>query len=391
MFNSSSNTDMKRSPRILVVSVRGFRFQAANCCIYELEDLLIDLGSAELYTPTPDLGHDLGCKVYRGVKYFGGSDEIAAKVAPFPKELVLEQEYDLLFAVLDNPFQFHLLESIKGWREKCRHTACFITEMWKPDLKLTRLFREPWSNFDHVFLGVTQCVEGLSKLIDPPVTYVPPAVDTLRFSPYPNPPQRSINVSYVGRRSPNIHDALVERAARDNFFYYHDTIRGKLEIGNPREHRILLANLFQRSRYNITNYAKFNSTEETGGTQEIGYRFFEGAAAGTVMVGMPPAGEAFPHYFDWEEPIVKVDLNGTDVVEAIAELNAQPDRLERISRRNVANCLLKHDWSYRWRDMLATFDLKPSPQMIERQKYLHELAYGILAEIDSRSLTVDSQ
>jgi hypothetical protein len=96
---------------------------------------------------------------------------------------------------------------------------------------------------------------------------------------------------------------------------------------------------------------------------------------------MPPAGDAFPRYFDWEEPIIKVDLSGTDVVEAIAQLNAQPERLERISRRNVANCLLKHDWSYRWRDILSTFDLKPSQGMIDREKYLHQLGHSILAEI----------
>jgi hypothetical protein len=168
-------------------------------------------------------------------------------------------------------------------------------------------------------------------------------------------------------------------------------MRGKLEIANPKEHRLLLARLFQRSRYNITNYAKFDSKEETGGTQEIGYRFFEGAAAGTVMIGMPPAGEAFPQYFDWEDPIIKVDLLGTDVVEAIAQLDEQPERLERISRRNVANCLLKHDWSYRWRDMLATFDLKPSVGMAKRETYLKQLAQSILAEIDDYSLTADER
>jgi len=379
---TSSFVEAEKSPRILVISVRGFRFQAANCCIYEFEDLLTNFESAQLYTPIPDRGFDTARKIYRGAKYISGSDRFALRAAPFPEELVLEHEYDLLFAVLDNPWQFHLLESIKGWRDKCRHTACFITEMWQPDLEIKRLFKEPWSSFDHVFLGVTQCVAGLNELIKPSVTYVPPAVDTLRFSPYPNPPQRLIDVCCVGRRPPGIHNALVKRAEQDNFFYYHDTLRGKLEIGNPREHRILLANLFQRSRYNITNYAKFNSTEETGGTQEIGYRFFEGAAAGTVMLGIPPAGSAFPRYFDWEDPIIEVDLSGTDVVDAIAELDAQPERLKRISQRNVANCLLKHDWSYRWRDMLATFDLKPSPEMIKREQYLHQLAQSILAEID---------
>ena len=383
MSHNSSAVDTDSSPRILVVSVRGFRFQAANCCIYEFEDLLLDLESTQLQCPGDEYGFpfDFARKVYRAAKYANFSDRLAAQIAPFPQELVLDREYDLLFAVLDNPWQMHLLESIKGWRDKCRKTACFIAEMWMPDIDNWRLIKEPWNDFDRIFLGVTRCVDSLDKLIEPPVTYIPPAVDTLRFSPYPNPPKRSIDVSYVGRRSPIIHDALIERAAQDNFFYYYDTVKGKLQIGNAREHRILLADVFKRSRYNITNYAKFNEAEETGGTQEIGYRFFEGAAAGTVMVGMPPSGDAFPHYFDWEDPIIKVDLRGTDVVEAIAELDAQPERLERISKMNTANSLLKHDWAYRWRDMLAALDLKPSPQMIAREKYLKELGESILAEV----------
>ncbi len=381
MSHNFSAGDTDPSPRILVVSVRGFRFQAANCCIYEFEDLLLDLESTQLHCPGDEFGFpfDSARKIYRTAKYAGLSDRQAAKIAPFPQELVLDREYDLLFAVLDNPWQMHLLESIKGWRDKCRKTACFIAEMWMPDVDNWRLIQEPWNDFDRVFLGVTRCIDSLDKLIEPPVTYVPPAVDTLRFSPYPNPPQRSIDVSYVGRRSPVIHDALIKRAAQDNFFYYYDTVKGKLQIDNAREHRILLADIFQRSRYNITNYAKFNEAEETGGTQEIGYRFFEGAAAGTVMVGMPPGGDAFPHYFDWEDPIIKVDLRGTDVVEAIAELDAQPERLERISKMNTANSLLKHDWAYRWRDMLAALDLEPSPAMVAREKYLQELGKSILS------------
>jgi len=383
MSNNPSSVDADRSPRILVISVRGFRFQAANCCIYEFEDLLLDNESTQLHCPSDEFGFpfDSARKIYRTAKYAGLGDRFAAKLAPFPQELVLDREYDLLFAILDNPWQMHLLESIKGWRDKCRKTACFIAEMWMPDVDNWRLIKEPWNDFDRVFLGVTRCVDSLNKLIEPPVTYIPPAVDTLRFSPYPNPPQRSIDVSYVGRRSPVIHDALVERATQDNFFYYYDTVKGKLQIDNAREHRILLADIFQRSRYNITNYAKFNEAKETGGTQEIGYRFFEGAAAGTVMVGMPPGGDAFPRYFDWEDPIIKVDLRGTDVVEAIAQLDAQPERLERISKMNTANSLLKHDWAYRWRDMLSALDLKPSSQMVAREKYLQELGHSILAEV----------
>ena len=172
MPNYSSSMDADNSPNILVVSVRGYRFQAANCCIYEFEALLVELESAQLFCPGDEdaFSFDSARKIYRTAKYAGLSDKLAAKLAPFPEELVLDREYDLLFAVLDNPWQMHLLESIKGWRDKCRKTACFIAEMWMPDLDNWRLIKEPWHNFDRVFLGVTQCIEGLRGLVDAPLT-----------------------------------------------------------------------------------------------------------------------------------------------------------------------------------------------------------------------------
>jgi hypothetical protein len=377
MLTNSSALDESQPLRILVLSVRGFRFQVANCCIYEFEDLLCGLESADLYVPSREF--NLANKVYRATKYLSRSDRFCSQIVPFPRQLTLNQKYDLLFAVFDNPWQMHLLETIQGWQDKFRHRACYIAEMWEPDLHNWRLLQEPFGNFDRIFLGVTNCVAGLQQKIKRPVSYIPPAVDTLRFSPYPNPPQRSIDVCYVGRRSPLIHESLLELTQERDFLYYYDTVKKQqLEIENPQEHRHLLANLFKRSRYNITNYAKFNSQQETGGTQEIGYRFFEGAAAGTVMIGMPPAGDAFSRYFDWEEPIVKVDFSGRDVVEAIAELDAQPKRLENIRRRNVANSLLKHDWVYRWHDILNAFDLQPSQATRERERYLKQLAEKIL-------------
>ena len=379
MSHNSSLIDAKQQSRILVISMRGFRFQVANCCIYEFEDLLCNLEQADLYSPSGQF--PVGRRVYRTAKLLSRSFEIAAELAPFPEEFAIDGKYDLVFAVLDNPWQMYLLESIPGWRDKCHRAACYIAEMWAPDLNNWKLLQEPFDIFDRIYLGVTHCVAGLSKLINRPVIYVPPAVDTLRFSPYPDPPQRSIDVSYVGRRAPVIHDSLIKKAKESNLFYYYDTIKGKLEISNQEEHRLLLASIFQRSRYNVTNYAKFNEKEETGGTQEIGYRFFEGAAAGTVMIGMPPAGEAFPRYFDWEDAIIKVDFSGKDVLDTIAELDAQPDRLERISRRNVANSLLKHDWVYRWEDMLTPLGLEPSSEMIKRKEYLQQLAQEILADI----------
>jgi hypothetical protein len=377
MLIQPASIDFKnKQSRILVVSVRGFRFQAANCCIYEFEDLLCQLEGASLYAPTDEF--DWARKVYRTAKYLTRSDRWASSISPFPKEVNLDRDYDLLFAVLDNPWQMNLLEGIKDWRQRFRYKACFIAEMWEPDFENWRFVREPFKNFDRIFLGVTHCVESLEKATNVPCSYIPPAVDTLHFCPYPDPPQRVIDVCYVGRRSDRIHNSLFQHAQSTNFFYYYDTVKKqKLEIDNSQEHRAKLIGLFQRSRYNVTYYAKFNSTEETGGTQEIGYRFFEGAAAGTVMIGMPPGGEAFPRYFDWEDAVVKLDLHEQNIIEAIAELDAQPERMENIRRRNTANALLKHDWVYRWREILTAFGLEPTTEMLEREQYLKQLAQSI--------------
>lgn len=376
MKSDFSSIETDRQPRILVVSVRGFRFQVANCSIYEFEDLICDIEQAKVYAPNSEF--DWARKIYRLAKYFSHSDRFAGFMAPFPHQLTLDREYDLLFAVFDNPWQMHLLESIKGWQDRCRHKACFIVEIWQPDLNNWRLLEEPFQNFEHIFLGVKHCTKQLAKLVNRPCTYTPLAVDTLRFCPHPKSIQRLIDVCNIGRRSSHIHDSLLKLSQQGNFFYYYDTFRKqKLEVENYLEHRCLLANLLQRSRYTINYCAKFNTPGATGGAEEIGARFFESSAAGAVLIGSPPKGDTFRKYFDWKDAIVEVDLNRDNIIDALAQLDAEPERLAQISRDNIANSLLKNDWVYRWRDILAVFNLEPSPGMLKREKYLKQLAQSI--------------
>lgn len=374
MTTDFSSINTNQPTRILVISVRGFRFQVANCSIFE--DLLGDLEQADLYAPTSEF--DGAIKIYRLAKYFSRSDRFADLIAPFPNELTLDHEYDLLFAVLDNPWQMHLLQSIKGWQDRFRHKACFIVEMWQPDLSNWRLLEEPFQNFDRIFLGVSHCKQQLAKLVNRPCTYIPLGVDTLEFCPHPLPAQRAIDVCNIGRRSPQIHETLLKLSQTKNFFYYYDTFKNKkLEIENYLEHRRLLADLLQRTRYTINYRAKFNVADETGGAEEIGARFFESAAAGTVLLGKPPKGDNFPKCFDWKDAIIEVDRDRESIIDAIARLDAEPERLAQISRNNIANSLLKNDWVYRWRDILAVFNLEPTPAILKRETYLKQLARSI--------------
>ena len=367
-------------PRTLIFSVRNLRSQVANCCIYEWEDLLCDIEGADLYSPPSE--YNLSRKIYRTARAISGSDQFARSVTNFPDGMDIDREYDLLFVVVDCPWQLHLVNSIKGWREKFRHAVCYVVEAWEPELDDWALQQEPFRSFDHIFIGVKHCVEAFAQRYERPCSYLPPAVSTQRFCPYPEPPERSIDVAYMGRRHPDIHKSLRNLSAQTNFFYYYDTVKGqKLEIDDHREHRDLFASLLHRSRYTIAYYAKFNSTEETGGIQEIGYRFFECTAAGTVILGMPPNKKEFSQYFDWDDAVIRVDPRTTDIADVIAELDAQPERLAHISRNNIANCLLKHDWIYRWKDILETVGLQPTEATINHIDYLHKLAAEIKGKV----------
>ncbi|PSB48974.1 glycosyltransferase [Chamaesiphon polymorphus] len=373
MPNSIDRSTDKRPARILVVSSRGLNSAAASCGCYEFEDLICDVDDADLFAPVNT--HNLMRKIYRLTKYIGRSDRLAAKITPYPQDFIIEHEYDLLLIIVHNAWDLQLINSIQGWQEKCRYKACLLTEFHSPGLNNWRLLQEPFQNFDIVFSCMCLCNDRLSKAIDRPVIYIPGGADALKFCPYPNPPERGIDVIALGRRSPEIHRSLIEHARHSNFFYYYDTVKKQaLEIDNPSEHRMMLVNLMKRSRFSINYFAKFNEPVYTQNSQEIGFRYFEGAAAGTIMLGMPPANEMFPKYFDWEDVVIEVPPDSQDIIATLAQLDSKPEKLATIRRRNVVNSLLKHDWVYRWQKILAAFNLTPTQATIDREQRLHQLA-----------------
>jgi hypothetical protein len=53
----------------------------------------------------------------------------------------------------------------------------------------------------------------------------------------------------------------------------------------------------------------FDRPEETGGQSEFGYRYFEAAAPGTIMIGMRPANnKEFDKIFTWKDAVIEVPL-----------------------------------------------------------------------------------
>jgi hypothetical protein len=143
------------------------------------------------------------------------------------------------------------------------------------------------------------------------------------------------------------------------------------------EHRALLANTIKRTRYFIgfsPASLAGSKADKVAGEQVLPGRLFEGAAGGAVILGTAPKCPEFLEYFDWPDVVVELDPEAGDVASLVGELETQPERLERIRRTNAVQCLLRHDWAYRWERILQSVGMQPRSQLHQRRAELARIA-----------------
>jgi hypothetical protein len=122
----------------------------------------------------------------------------------------------------------------------------------------------------------------------------------------------------------------------------------------------MLATLLKHSRHYIANRSRVNIPEFTAGRDEISSRFYEGAAAGTVMIGEAPRTEEFKRQFDWPDAVIHVPLDSPDIGRILADLNGDPERLRTARRNNAREAALRYDWLHRIRVVFDAPGLAPT-------------------------------
>jgi glycosyl transferase family 1 len=382
-------TRLVRGPggRVLLLSMRRLARLVAFCLQYELEDVAAEVTGADCVEVNGRAALERSRRAYKLLRLATRSRSFSLRLAPRPSTVTLERDYDLFFPVFNNAYELFALAAVPGWRRRCARAACFVNEIW-PHL-LPGYLLEQLADFDHVFLGVRHSVEEVSRIVRRPCSYLPFATDVLRFTPLPANPPRLLDVCNVGRRSPVTHEALLRLFRGRRISYFYDTVAssgpgGKqrtFEVEDPAEHRLLLAGLLQRSRYFIANRGRVNEPELTRGRDEIAARFYEGAAAGTVMLGEAPQTPEFARQFGWPDAVVPLPFHSPDVGRLLAELDHDPQRLERIRRDNMTHAALRHDWVHRLAVVFETLGIPPTPGMQARQRRLERLAGEITPKV----------
>jgi hypothetical protein len=216
---------------------------------------------------------------------------------------------------------------------------------------------------------------------------MPTGTDCLTMTPYPSAPERVIDVYSIGNRPAGLHKQLVTLAERQEIFYLYDSLSSSdSRMKDWREHRLLVANNIKRSRYFIAFSPAAIATSKAHqirDEQVIPSRLFEGAAGGSVMIGEAPQCPEFDELFDWNDAVIKIPVDPSNVRELLDELDAQPARMERIRQINAIQSLRRHDWIYRWEKMLQAVGLEPSPKVQERKMRLNQIADAAEATLNS--------
>lgn len=372
--------------RICMPSGRNYRREAFNCGHYEAQDVLAEVDDVDLVCMEPGPGYEFKDLWQRKLLY----RDITRKVIfanPGLKKVRLTREYDLFLARCQTEKDIPHINAIEGWKDHCKTSVLWIDEMWAALLPKEKYWLHALTQFDHIFTSCRGTVGPLSKVIGRPVHWLPCAVDTLRFSPYPDPPARVIDVYSIGRRREEIHQRLLQASKRREIFYIYDTFLGSLaDVYDYREHRDYFASVAKRSRYFMVAPGKIDVVSENQGQSEVGHRYCEGAAAGAVLIGQAPQGEAFRHMFPWRDAVIRVQPDGSDVLDVLAELASDPERASAASQKNAVGALLRHDWVYRWREVLRVAGLEPSPGMLSRERRLKELAAMAAGPVEAEAL-----
>jgi|CXWL01.1.fsa_nt_gi hypothetical protein len=294
---------------------------------------------------------------------------------PGLKPVRLTKEYDLFLLVCPWWQDVWYANAIQGWQDHCRTSVCWIMEQWANRIPDVENWLSILNKFDHVIVGTDGSGKPLGDAIGRAVHELHPGIDAIRFSPYPNPPARTIDVYSIGRRLEGIHKSLLALSGQKKIFYVHDTTQtGGSQVQNHREHRELYANMAKRSRFFMVAPGKVNEPGQTHGQVALAGRYFEGSAAGTVLIGQKADCAGFRQHFDWPDSVIEIQPDGSDVAEVLSKLSDEPERLHEISRRNAVEALRRHDWIYRWREILNIAGLRPTGAMQEREELLAKIA-----------------
>lgn len=354
-------------PRVVLASRRAAGNQVWHASTYEFEDVVAAVDDVAWCLPGAARG-GAPARLARGALNRAGlvvgRDRRAGLSAPDPAGRPTHAE--LFFTVFADANEIGMLPHLRPQLAAADRRVAWIVEIWSSQVPGVADYLRQLRGFDHVIVSNRSAVEAVAEATGVPCSYLPTAVDMMRYAPAgPDSPARSVDVVSYGRRLPETHAPLLQAMLDGSLYYHYDTVRGPWAVTGHAEHRIAQAGLLQRARYSVVY--KINDEPgrlaKTGGEESLTTRYFEAQGAGAVILGTAPDSSEWADAFPWTDAIVPVPAPAPGIVDLIADLDRDESRWAAARHAAVTTSLRRHDWAHRWRDVLASIEMPAHPRL----------------------------
>lgn len=359
--------------QVAVFTARGRRRQIYRSLGYEYEDAIVsDFHAGQLIEPAFEALNTVAFRARLWLERQRLGQFVPNVSHP---SVGLGRDVDLFFVYPATLGDLLALNTIRDWRSRSSVAICHLQELWASSIpKEISWLQLILNQFDYVICSQYWTIKPLARELEVPVSYLPPGVDAATLCPWPNPSPRVIDACAIGKMDLATHNSLWNWDQRTGK-YYRFTVDGPVSSCTSHVvHRQALSQTLQRSKYFFSYRAKRNFTDQRGEQNEFGPRYFEGAAAGTILVGEKVNDNpAFADNFDWEGAVVEAEYSEACMPTLIEELEGKPEWITAVRKANVVNCLMRHDHVHRWGSILEMAGFAPTKNMMKRLERLEAL------------------
>lgn len=210
--------------------------------------------------------------------------------------------------------------------------------------------------FSAIYSPVKSLIEQQVYNYEIELRYMPIGVDAMQFGAGGMVGERFVDINGYGRQPPALIAALSDHFNRQRAGFLHFT--SHVQIGkllDPSRHREHFWQLLRNSRIALAYAPEAYDPQARFPCSFVGQRWFESMAAGCVVAGRRPHAHETNELLCWPDSTIELPEEPEAALESLLKLGANLDRLEAISHRNYINCLQRHDWRLRARQIAADF------------------------------------
>jgi hypothetical protein len=287
---------------------------------------------------------------------------------------------DVLWAVLMGPEEYSPLDVFKQWDRSAGFKILYLFDTMERQLSSIRAVLRS-ARWDLTITSFQGAVPILEEKTQRQWFAVPQGVKLDRFRPA-SPRDRPIDFSAYGRRLNSIHESI-KRFCADTEHYYDYTTATRLMTGvTPQEQYNQYAWRLRHSAFNFCWPVEATNPDRARTFSPITCRWFEAAASGTVVVGLPPKDPGFSQMFGKDFVVPLNPKSGDDDLCRLWSqlLEDRDDHLESARRRHA---MLSHNWAWerRVKDILTIAGLARLDEEPESEERSLEGAWArIIAE-----------